>query len=223
MLCWFLPYINMNQPCVHRCSLPLEPPSHLPLLLPLHVVTEHWTELPCHKANFHCAASISSAHLSELQFSKPGVLAWFLANLLSLLEKKLIYPHGLKCHLYDPKLIFISRISSMNSRFRYFNWELNNLNWFYVDILNLAHSNESDLFENINPIMSLPLRFPIAPFINSSHDLQALISHLLTLSPLLTLLKPRWLSFQCCNKTPHSPSLSHCLWYCFCLEHLSPD
>ena len=219
MLCWFLPYINMNQPWVHRCPLP---PIYYPTY-PSTLSQSAGRSSPCHKANFHCAASISSAHLSELQFSKPGVLAWFLANLLSLLEKKLIYLHGLKCHLYDPKLIFISRISSMNSRFRYFNWELNNLNWFYVDILNLAHSNESDLFENINPIMSLPLRFPIAPFINSSHDLQALISHLLTLSPLLTLLKSHWLSFQCCNKTPHSPSLSHCLWYCFCLEYLSPD
>ena len=30
MLCWFLPYISMNQPLVYICSLPLEPPSHLP-------------------------------------------------------------------------------------------------------------------------------------------------------------------------------------------------
>ena len=27
---WFPPYINMNQPQVHICSLPLEPPSYLP-------------------------------------------------------------------------------------------------------------------------------------------------------------------------------------------------
>jgi len=30
MLCWFLPYINMNQSQVYICPLPLEPPSHLP-------------------------------------------------------------------------------------------------------------------------------------------------------------------------------------------------
>ena len=29
MLCWFLPYINMNQPYVYICPLLLEPPSHL--------------------------------------------------------------------------------------------------------------------------------------------------------------------------------------------------
>ena len=28
-LCWPLPYINMNQPQVHTCLLPPEPPSHL--------------------------------------------------------------------------------------------------------------------------------------------------------------------------------------------------
>ena len=28
ILCWFLPYINMNQPKVYICPLPLEPPSH---------------------------------------------------------------------------------------------------------------------------------------------------------------------------------------------------
>ena len=28
--CWFLPYINMNQPQAYTCPLPPEPPSHLP-------------------------------------------------------------------------------------------------------------------------------------------------------------------------------------------------
>ena len=28
ILCWFLPYINMNQPEVYLCPLPLELPSH---------------------------------------------------------------------------------------------------------------------------------------------------------------------------------------------------
>ena len=31
MLCWFLPYINMDQPQVYICPLLLEPPSLLPL------------------------------------------------------------------------------------------------------------------------------------------------------------------------------------------------
>ena len=31
ILCCFLPYINMNQPQVYICLLPLEPPSHLPV------------------------------------------------------------------------------------------------------------------------------------------------------------------------------------------------
>ena len=32
MLCWFLPYSNMNQPQVYTHALPLEPLSHLPLI-----------------------------------------------------------------------------------------------------------------------------------------------------------------------------------------------
>ena len=31
ILCWFLPHINMNQPQVYICPLPLESPPHLPL------------------------------------------------------------------------------------------------------------------------------------------------------------------------------------------------
>ena len=41
MLCWFLPYNNVNQPQVYLCPLPLEPPSHLP---------PHPTPLGCHRA-----------------------------------------------------------------------------------------------------------------------------------------------------------------------------
>ena len=40
-VCWFLPYINMNQPQEYKCSLPLEPLSHLP---------PHPTHLGCHRA-----------------------------------------------------------------------------------------------------------------------------------------------------------------------------
>ena len=45
MLCWFLPYININQSWVYICPLPLEPLSHLPPIPPLQV-TEHGFELP---------------------------------------------------------------------------------------------------------------------------------------------------------------------------------
>ena len=40
-LCWFLPFINMNQPQVHIGPLPLETPSHLP---------PHPSPLGCHRA-----------------------------------------------------------------------------------------------------------------------------------------------------------------------------
>ena len=35
MLHWFLPYINMHQPQVYTCPLPLEPASHQPISPPL--------------------------------------------------------------------------------------------------------------------------------------------------------------------------------------------
>ena len=54
MLCWFLPYINMNQPKVCTCSLPLDPPSHFPLH-PTQVVTDHQTEIPALYSNFPLA------------------------------------------------------------------------------------------------------------------------------------------------------------------------
>ena len=41
VLSWFLSYINMNQPQVYLCPLPLEPPFHLP---------PHHTPLGSHRA-----------------------------------------------------------------------------------------------------------------------------------------------------------------------------
>ena len=41
ILCWFLPYSDMNQPWVYKCPLPFEPLSHLP---------PHPTPLSCQKA-----------------------------------------------------------------------------------------------------------------------------------------------------------------------------
>ena len=41
VLCWFLPYINKNQPWVQTCPLPFKPPSHR---------TPHPISLGCHRA-----------------------------------------------------------------------------------------------------------------------------------------------------------------------------
>ena len=43
ILCWFLSYINMDQPQVYICSLPLEPLSHCPS----HPTSQHWLCVPC--------------------------------------------------------------------------------------------------------------------------------------------------------------------------------
>ena len=54
-LCWFLPYIIMNQPQVYTCPLPPEPPPgslHIP---PLYVGTEHWIELLVSHSKFPLA------------------------------------------------------------------------------------------------------------------------------------------------------------------------
>ena len=55
MLCWFLPYNNMNQPSVYTCPLAFEPPSHSSSIPPLWLVTEHWVELPVLYNNFPLA------------------------------------------------------------------------------------------------------------------------------------------------------------------------
>ena len=52
ILCWFLPYINMNQPQVYMCPLPPEPPSRL---LPHHTPLgchERWAELSVSHSKF---------------------------------------------------------------------------------------------------------------------------------------------------------------------------
>ena len=43
ILCWFLPYISMNQPEVYICPLP---PSCSCPIPPLEVVAESWFEFP---------------------------------------------------------------------------------------------------------------------------------------------------------------------------------
>ena len=50
----FLPYINMNQPQVYKCHLPLESSSHLPPPIPpLQVVRALGLSPLCHTANLH--------------------------------------------------------------------------------------------------------------------------------------------------------------------------
>ena len=46
ILCWFLPYINMDQSQVYMCPLPPEHPSTSYPIPPLQVITEPWCEFP---------------------------------------------------------------------------------------------------------------------------------------------------------------------------------
>ena len=71
ILCWFLPYINMDQPWVYMWLLPREPPSHLP---------PHPTPLDCYRATVwvpwsHCTFPLA------LYFTY--VSLWFHASLHS--------------------------------------------------------------------------------------------------------------------------------------------
>ena len=76
MLCWALPYINMNWPKVYICSLPLEPSSLLHPIPPQQIVTEHWIELPASYSKFPLAINFTygNMYVSMLlsQFSPPS-------------------------------------------------------------------------------------------------------------------------------------------------------
>ena len=54
-MCWFLPYIIMNQPQVYMCPLPPEQHPHLPPHSTFKVVIEHWVELPVSNSKFPLA------------------------------------------------------------------------------------------------------------------------------------------------------------------------
>ena len=58
IFCWFLLYINMNQPEAYICPLPLKPPSHL---LP------HSTSLGCHRA-LGCTANSHQLSISHVMY-----------------------------------------------------------------------------------------------------------------------------------------------------------
>ena len=75
MLCCFLAYINMNQPQVYMCTLPLEPSSHpdhhghpLNSIPFLQVVTEHRVELPVTYGKFPLALyfTFGNVYVSKL-------------------------------------------------------------------------------------------------------------------------------------------------------------
>ena len=56
VLCWFLPNINMSQPQVYPCPLPLVHLSHSLPIPSLQIVTKPWFEFPeswSHAANSH--------------------------------------------------------------------------------------------------------------------------------------------------------------------------
>ena len=75
ILWWFLPYIDMNQPCVYMCSPILKPPSHLPphsipLGCPrapalgslLHASNLHWSSLLHMVIQMFQCSSLKSSH-----------------------------------------------------------------------------------------------------------------------------------------------------------------
>ena len=76
ILCWFLPYIIMNQPQVYICPLPLEPSSHLPRH-PIHSRLSQSTksELPASYSKLSLAVYFThgNGYVSMLlsQFSPP--------------------------------------------------------------------------------------------------------------------------------------------------------
>ena len=53
MLCWFLPYNNVNQPQVYVCPLPLEPPSH---------PTPHPNLLGCQSTGLYSLCYTATSH-----------------------------------------------------------------------------------------------------------------------------------------------------------------
>ena len=77
ILCWFLPYIIMNQPQVYICPLPLEPSSHLPCH-PIHSRLSQSTksELPASYSKFSLAVYFThgNGYVSMLlsQFAPPA-------------------------------------------------------------------------------------------------------------------------------------------------------
>ena len=80
ILCWFLSYINMNQPQIYICSFPLEPPSDLP---------PHPTHWGCHRALAWAPCAIQRLPISHLFY------AWLVLLSCSVVSDSL-WPLGLQ-------------------------------------------------------------------------------------------------------------------------------
>ena len=89
ILCWFLAYINTNQPQVYICPLSLEPPSHLlPYPTPRQVVTEHQIKLPVSHSKFPLSICFTygNVYVSSLlsQFIPPSPSRTVFTSLFSM-------------------------------------------------------------------------------------------------------------------------------------------
>ena len=110
VLCQLLPFINMNQPQVYICPLPLEPPSHLPPIPSLQVVTEHQVELPVSYSKFPLAVCFTygNEYVSMMFFSSsshpllpPLCPQVYCLSASSLLPCRQVYQHHLsRFHIY---------------------------------------------------------------------------------------------------------------------------
>ena len=127
MLCWFLPYIIINQSQVYICSLTLEPlPTSQPIP-PLWVVTECRAELPVLHSSFPLAICFAYAnvHVSVLlsQFIPPSLSPAVSLSLFSMSESlflpyKQVHQHYLSgfhmCMLICDIVLFLTYITLWN-------------------------------------------------------------------------------------------------------------
>ena len=108
VLCWFLPYINKNQPWVQTCPLPFKPPSHR---------TPHPISLGCHRAPVWipwiiqqiptvCASLDQKLSLQLWDYSWTGwelkatdITKWAITGRLSIVNHIEVYSH-LLCSLF---------------------------------------------------------------------------------------------------------------------------
>ena len=118
-LCWFLPYIIMNQPQVYTCPLPPEPPPvslHIP---PLYVGTEHWIELLVSHSKFPLAIyfTYGNVYVSMLlsQFVPPSSCLTMSTSLFSnfcisiaVLQIDSSAPFFSRFHIYVLLLLLVS-------------------------------------------------------------------------------------------------------------------
>ena len=76
ILCWFLLFFNMNHTQVYICSLPLDPPSYLPLHPTLLGCYEHWFELPESYTKFPLSIYFTYGTILKILITQPEFEAW---------------------------------------------------------------------------------------------------------------------------------------------------